>query len=74
MSRDKTVTAIAERSNNDSSSAALELISVNKKFGENEVLKSIDLRVEPGTTVCIIGPSGSGKSTVLRCINRLRGT
>lgn len=51
--------------------AALELKGITKSFGDNPVLQGIDLRVEPGTTVCIIGPSGSGKSTVLRCINRL---
>ena len=36
-----------------------------------EVLKSIDLSIEEGEVVCIIGPSGSGKSTFLRCLNRL---
>ena len=42
-----------------------------KIFGENTVLKEIDLEVTPGEVVVIIGPSGSGKSTLLRCINRL---
>lgn len=44
---------------------------VSKSFGSNEVLKGIDLRVNPGEVLCIIGPSGSGKSTFLRCINHL---
>jgi polar amino acid transport system ATP-binding protein len=44
---------------------------VRKAFGANEVLKDINLAVDPGDVCCIIGPSGSGKSTVLRCINRL---
>ncbi len=44
---------------------------LHKSFGELEVLKGIDLEVEPGEVVCIIGPSGSGKSTMLRCLNRL---
>jgi len=42
-----------------------------KTFGENTVLKEIDLEVTPGEVVVIIGPSGSGKSTFLRCLNLL---
>lgn len=42
-----------------------------KKFGKLEVLKGIDINVEKGEIIAIIGPSGSGKSTFLRCINRL---
>ena len=42
-----------------------------KSFGNFEVLKGIDLEVEEGEVVCLIGPSGSGKSTFLRCLNRL---
>ncbi|MGO4573646.1 amino acid ABC transporter ATP-binding protein [Microvirga sp. 2TAF3] len=45
--------------------------NVHKSFGENEVLKGIDLDVKPGEVVVILGPSGSGKSTFLRCINHL---
>ncbi|MDY5846153.1 MAG: amino acid ABC transporter ATP-binding protein [Bariatricus sp.] len=44
---------------------------LSKKFGELEVLKDINMEIEEGEVVCIIGPSGSGKSTFLRCINQL---
>lgn len=45
--------------------------SVNKSFGDNQVLHDVDLSVAKGETVVVIGPSGSGKSTLCRCINRL---
>jgi polar amino acid transport system ATP-binding protein len=44
---------------------------VRKHFGRSEVLRGIDLEVQAGEVMCIIGPSGSGKSTFLRCINHL---
>jgi polar amino acid transport system ATP-binding protein len=51
------------------SGPALILEGVYKSFGENEVLKGIDLIVEPHEVVCLIGASGSGKSTLLKCVN-----
>lgn len=44
---------------------------VDKHYGNFHVLKSIDLHVQEGEVVVVVGPSGSGKSTMLRCINRL---
>ena len=49
----------------------LRLDSVHKRFGDLEVLKGVDLDVQKGEVVCILGPSGSGKSTLLRCVNLL---
>jgi polar amino acid transport system ATP-binding protein len=49
----------------------VEAVAVSKRFGSNEVLKSISLQVGRGQVMCVIGPSGSGKSTLLRCINHL---
>ncbi|MFI1292740.1 amino acid ABC transporter ATP-binding protein [Streptomyces sp. NPDC020792] len=44
---------------------------LHKSFGDNEVLRGIDLEIGQGEVVCVIGPSGSGKSTLLRCVNLL---
>ena len=44
---------------------------LRKTFGDHEVLRGVDLDVERGETLVVIGPSGSGKSTLLRCINHL---
>ena len=49
----------------------LKIEGLEKSFGNLEVLKGIDLEVQKGEVVCIIGASGSGKSTLLRCINLL---
>jgi glutamine transport system ATP-binding protein len=49
----------------------IEIRNLHKKFGKNEVLSGIDVNIEEGEVVCVIGPSGSGKSTFLRCINCL---
>ena len=49
----------------------IRLENVHKSFGKNEVLKGINLHIEQGQVVVIIGPSGSGKSTVLRTMNYL---
>ncbi len=52
-------------------SPILKIAGLHKSFGDNEVLKGIDLSVTKGQLVFMIGPSGSGKSTLLRCCNRL---
>ncbi|MGC3993168.1 MAG: amino acid ABC transporter ATP-binding protein [Propionicimonas sp.] len=55
----------------DSTRPPVVINGLHKSFGDNEVLKGIDLTVQQGEVVCVIGPSGSGKSTLLRCINLL---
>jgi general L-amino acid transport system ATP-binding protein len=50
---------------------AVQMIAVNKWFGEFHVLRNVDLTVNQGEKIVICGPSGSGKSTLIRCINRL---
>ena len=52
-------------------SNVVSISNLHKKFGDNHVLRGIDLAVSRGEVVCIIGPSGSGKSTLLRCVNML---
>lgn len=49
----------------------VEIKNLTKSFGDNHVLKGINLEVKPGEVICIIGTSGSGKSTLLRCCNLL---
>ncbi|GHD02537.1 amino acid ABC transporter ATP-binding protein [Zhihengliuella salsuginis] len=53
------------------SAPMLRVSDLQKSFGDHQVLRSIDLAVEPGEVLALIGPSGSGKTTVLRCLNGL---
>jgi general L-amino acid transport system ATP-binding protein len=53
------------------SEVAIDIIGMNKWFGEFHVLRDINLRVMNGERIVIAGPSGSGKSTLIRCVNRL---
>lgn len=47
----------------------IDVINLEKKFGNNKVLNGISVTIEKGDIICVIGPSGSGKSTFLRCLN-----
>ena len=47
----------------------IDVIDLEKRFGDNEVLKGISVKINKGDIVVVIGPSGSGKSTFLRCLN-----
>lgn len=49
----------------------LKVSNIHKRFGDNEVLKGVDIDVKKGDVVAILGPSGSGKTTLLRCLNFL---
>src|SRR5688500_5054366 len=55
----------------DPSHTAVEMVNVNKWYGDFHVLRDINLKVMRGERIVICGPSGSGKSTMIRCINRL---
>jgi len=47
----------------------IDVINLEKSFGSNKVLNGINIKIEKGDIMCVIGPSGSGKSTFLRCLN-----
>ncbi len=49
----------------------IKIEELSKSFGDHEVLRKIDISIEKGEVICIVGSSGSGKSTLLRCINKL---
>ncbi|HSL40167.1 MAG TPA: ATP-binding cassette domain-containing protein, partial [Desulforhopalus sp.] len=62
---------MAENNGQTGSETIIDIVGVNKWFGDFHVLKEINLRVGKGEKLVICGPSGSGKSTLIRCINRL---
>jgi len=68
---DATTNALAVDVPTIEDSLAVQLVGVNKWFGDFHVLKDIDLEVLRGARIVVCGPSGSGKSTMIRCINRL---
>lgn len=49
----------------------LKITNIHKSFGNNQILKGVDLEVNKGEVIVVLGPSGSGKTTMLRCINFL---
>jgi general L-amino acid transport system ATP-binding protein len=64
-----TAATTAERASNGE--LAVEILGMNKWYGDFHVLKDINLHVSRGERIVVCGPSGSGKSTMIRCINRL---
>ncbi len=62
---------MTEAQTNSDEKYAIQLINMNKWYGDFHVLKDINLNVKEGERIVICGPSGSGKSTVIRCINHL---
>nr|WP_075219234.1 amino acid ABC transporter ATP-binding protein [Acuticoccus yangtzensis] len=54
-----------------SNETAIQIVGMNKWYGEFHVLKNVDLTVKKGERIVVCGPSGSGKSTLIRCINAL---
>lgn len=62
---------MADNNGQTGAETIIDIVGVNKWFGDFQVLKEINLRVGKGEKLVICGPSGSGKSTLIRCINRL---
>ena len=69
--KDVATTVATERSDGEPAKWAIEIIALNKWYGEFHVLRDINVSVARGERIVICGPSGGGKSTMLRCINRL---
>jgi general L-amino acid ABC transporter ATP-binding protein len=61
----------AQAMNIDYDDKAIEIVNMNKWYGNFHVLKDINLEVYRGERIVVCGPSGSGKSTMIRCVNRL---
>src|ERR1700752_4518121 len=68
---DTDMTNTAKQTDGEKSEWAVEIIAMNKWYGDFHVLRDINLTVARGERIVICGPSGGGKSTMLRCINRL---
>jgi general L-amino acid transport system ATP-binding protein len=68
---DTGMTNTAKQTGGEKSEWAVEIIAMNKWYGDFHVLRDINLTVARGERIVICGPSGGGKSTMLRCINRL---
>ncbi|MGE0523065.1 MAG: amino acid ABC transporter ATP-binding protein [Variibacter sp.] len=62
---------MSTESKNSTKEIAVEMANVHKWYGDFQVLRDINLKVQRGERIVICGPSGSGKSTMIRCINRL---
>jgi polar amino acid transport system ATP-binding protein len=71
MAMEEQVPTTAQPADARAPGAMLSLEGVHKRFGSLHVLRGVDMDVDRGQVVCVIGPSGSGKSTLLRCINLL---
>jgi general L-amino acid transport system ATP-binding protein len=71
MSDTKVATGPTGKPRRLSSDTAVEIVTMNKWYGDFHVLRDINLKVMGGERIVICGPSGSGKSTMIRCINRL---
>src|SRR5438045_1231459 len=63
--------ALAAKEPVSATEVAVEIVGLNKWYGDFQVLRDINLKVMRGERIVICGPSGSGKSTIIRCINRL---
>src|SRR5665213_3813221 len=71
MSETAHATAATGKPRRLNSDVAVEIVAMNKWYGDFHVLRDINLRVTKSERIVICGPSGSGKSTMIRCINRL---
>ena len=71
MPEDRAASSHPGRPSRLSTGVAIEIVGLNKWYGDFHVLRDINLKVMSGERIVICGPSGSGKSTMIRCINRL---
>lgn len=71
VNKDNTLLESNNKANSTQQNVILEIENIKKDFGNTEVLKGINLKVNKGDVVAILGPSGAGKTTLLRCLNFL---